>query len=155
MPFHGDDQVRREGCAGHGAGHGSFLITYTSTADAITADQLGGFFVGWPVAPSAERHLELLRGSHAVELALDGDAVVGFVTAISDRVMSAFIPLLEVLPEYRHQRIGTELVRRLLVRLDGLYMVDLCCDADLEPFYRAFGFQTLDRGMGIRRRENI
>ncbi|MGZ4290085.1 MAG: GNAT family N-acetyltransferase [Gaiellaceae bacterium] len=131
------------------------MITYTNTADAITADQLHGFFVGWPVAPSTERHLELLRGSHAVELALDGDAVVGFVTAISDGVMSAFIPLLEVLPEYRHRRIGTELVHRLLAQLDELYMIDLCCDADLEPFYGALGFQTLDRGMGVRRRANI
>jgi GNAT superfamily N-acetyltransferase len=131
------------------------LITYTSTADAITADQLRGFFVGWSVAPSPERHLELLRRSDAVELALDGDAVVGFATAISDGVMSAFIPLLEVLPEYQHQRIGSELVHRLLEQLDDLYMIDLCCDADLEPFYEALGFQTLDRGMGIRRRENI
>jgi GNAT superfamily N-acetyltransferase len=69
--------------------------------------------------------------------------------------MSAFIPLLEVLPEYQHQGVGTELVRRLLGQLDDLYMIDLCCDADLEPFYTALGFQTLDRGMGIRRRENI
>jgi ribosomal protein S18 acetylase RimI-like enzyme len=127
------------------------VITYTSTADGITADQLRGFFVGWPVAPSPERHLELLRGSHALELALDGDAAVGFVTAISDGVMSAFIPLLEVLPEYQHQGIGKELMRRLLGQLDDLYMVDLCCDAGLEPFYSALGFQTLDRGMGVRR----
>jgi ribosomal protein S18 acetylase RimI-like enzyme len=131
------------------------VITYTTTAEGISPDQLRGFFVGWPVTPSTERRLELLRGSHAVELALDGDAVVGFVTAISDGVMSAFIPLLEVLPEYQHQGIGTELVRRLLGQLDELYMIDLCCDADLEPFYRALGFQTLDRGMGIRRRGNI
>jgi ribosomal protein S18 acetylase RimI-like enzyme len=131
------------------------LVIYTDTADAITADQLRGFFVGWPVAPSPERHLELLRGRHAVELALDDDAVVGFVTATGDGVMSAFIPLLEVLPEYQHQGVGTELVRRLLGQLDDLYMIDLCCDADLEPFYTALGFQTLDRGMGIRRRENI
>ena len=124
---------------------------YTSTADAITADQLGGFFVGWSYPPSPERHLDILHGSHAVELALDGDTVVGFATAISDGVLSAFIPLLEVLPEYQHRRIGTELVRRLLGRLDTFYMVDLCCDAGLEPFYRTLGFQTLDRGMGIRR----
>lgn len=131
------------------------MITYTSTADGITATQLRGFFVGWPVAPSAERHLQLLRGSHAVELALDGDAVVGFVTAISDGVMSAFIPLLEVRPEYQRQSIGTELVRRLLVQLDDVYMIDLSCDADLEPFYGALGFQTLDRAMGMRRQERL
>jgi len=124
---------------------------YIDNAEAIRADQLRGFFVGWPSKPTPERHLDLLRGSYAVELALDGDTVVGFVTAISDGVLSAFIPLLEVLPDYGNRGIGTELMRRLLAQLDGLYMVDLCCDASLERFYRALGFQVLDRGMGIRR----
>ena len=32
-----------------------FLITDTDTADAVNADQLHGFFAGWPVAPSPER----------------------------------------------------------------------------------------------------
>ena len=77
---------------------------------------------------------------------------MGFATAVSDGVLSAFIPLLEVLPAYQGQGIGKELVRRLLVRLGQLYMVDLCCDAALEGFYTQLGFQTLDRGMGIRRR---
>lgn len=88
-------------------------------------------------------------------MALDGDRVVGFATAISDGVMSAFIPLLEVLPEYQRRGIGGELIRRLLGQLDHLYMVDLCCDGDLEPFYSALGFQVIDRGMGIRRRERL
>lgn len=131
------------------------MITYTDTAVAIRRDQLEGFFLGWPVKPTPEKHVKLLRESYAVELALDGDNVVGFATAISDGVLSAFIPLLEVLPEYQHQGIGTELVRRLLTRLETLYMVDLCCDAGLEAFYTRFGFQVLDRGMGIRRLVNI
>jgi ribosomal protein S18 acetylase RimI-like enzyme len=127
------------------------VITYIDSAEAIRADQLSGFFVGWPSKPTPERHLDLLRGSYAVELAFNGDTVVGFVTAISDGVLSAFIPLLEVLPDYGNQGIGTELMRRLLVQLDQFYMVDLCCDASLEPFYSTLGFQVLDRGMGIRR----
>jgi len=45
--------------------------------------------------------------------------------------------------------------RRLLGQSDRLYMIDLCCDADLEPFYSALGFQSLDRGMGVRSRGNI
>jgi hypothetical protein len=34
-------------------------------------------------------------------------------------------------------------------------MVDVVCDAGLEPFYGRFGFVTLDRAMGLRRREKI
>jgi ribosomal protein S18 acetylase RimI-like enzyme len=64
---------------------------------------------------------------------------VGYATAISDGMLSAFIPLLEALPAYRNQAIATELVRRLLTQLDQLYMVDVCCDAMLEPFYLRLG----------------
>jgi len=132
------------------------LIDYTDRLDELEPGHLDGFFVGWPNPPSAERHLELLRGSAAVELALDDDngQVVGFVTAVGDGVLSAYIPLLEVLPAYQGRGIGSELVRRLLARLADLYMVDVCCDAELEPFYRRLGFRTLDRGMGIRNYEH-
>ena len=125
-------------------------IEYTDRLDGVDARHLDGFFVGWPNPPSAERHLAVLRGSAAVVLARDGEDVVGFVNAISDGVLSAYIPLLEVLPEYQGRGIGSELVRRLVARLESLYMVDLSCDAELEPFYLRLGFRTLDRGMGIR-----
>ena len=128
------------------------MIEHADSLEGVEPRQLEGFFVGWPSPPSPERHLELLRGSAAVVLARDGERVVGFVTAISDGVLSASIPLLEVLPDYQGRGIGTELMRRILARLDGLTMVDLSCDAPLEPFYARLGFQTLDRAMGIRSR---
>ncbi len=77
--------------------------------------------------------------------------MVGFVTAISDGVLSAFIPLLEVLPERQGEGIGTELVRRLLAELEDFYMVDLMCDPELETFYSRFEMVLLS-GMGLRRR---
>ena len=128
-------------------------IEYAEALDGIEPRNLQGFFVGWPSPPSPERHLELLRGSAAVVLARDGEDVIGFVNAISDGVLSAYVPLLEVLPAYQGRGIGSELVRRLVARLESLYMVDLCCDAELEPFYLRLGFRTLDRGMGIRNYE--
>ena len=70
-----------------------------------------GFFVDWPTKPSPERHLALLHGSDKVVLAGDDQTgrVVGFVTAVSDGMVSAFLPLLEVLPEYQGRGIGSEL----------------------------------------------
>jgi ribosomal protein S18 acetylase RimI-like enzyme len=129
------------------------VIEYAESVDGVEARDLEGFFAGWPQPPTPERRLELLRGSDHVVLAREGERVVGFVTAISDGVLSAYVPLLEVLPDRQGRGIGSELMRRLLARLEDLYMVDLCCDADLEPFYRRLGLQTLDRGMGIRNRD--
>lgn len=63
--------------------------------------QLTGFFEGWPSPPSEERHLALLRGSSHVVLAWHAEEIVGFVTAISDGVLAAYIPLLEVRPGWR------------------------------------------------------
>lgn len=127
------------------------MIEYATDVDDVRVEDLRGFFVDWPHPPSPGRHLEILRASARVVFARDADSgrVVGFVTAVGDGVLSAFIPLLEVLPEYQGRGIGTELVRRMLDLLEGLYMVDLCCNEDLVPFYERFGMQRLV-AMGLR-----
>ena len=56
-------------------------------------------------------------------------------------MLSAYIPLLEVLSPYRKMGIGGELVGRMLRKLDGLYMVDVTCHPDLRPFYSGFGMR--------------
>ena len=56
-------------------------------------------------------------------------------------MLSSYISHLEVLPEFRGRGIGSELVRRMLDTLSHLYMVDLVCDPDVQPFYEALGLQ--------------
>lgn len=125
------------------------MLSFATSTDGIRPDQLIGFFEGWPNPPSPERHLDLLNGSTHVVLALDEGRVVGFATAISDGVLSAYVPLLEVLPAWRRKGLGRALVERLLIEVGEIYMVDLVCDPDLEPFYASLGFQP-NRAM-IRR----
>ncbi|NIS29966.1 MAG: GNAT family N-acetyltransferase, partial [Actinobacteria bacterium] len=86
------------------------MIAYRTDPDGVTPDALAGFYEGWPSAPDPDRRLEVLKGSSHVVLAYDGDRLVGFVTAVSDGVLAAFIPLLEVLPGHRGRGIGSELV---------------------------------------------
>jgi len=131
---------------------GETEIRYLESIDGITAAQLtGGFFVGWPDPPNPETHLRLLAGSDHIVLAVDSETnhVIGFITAITDGVLSAYIPLLEVLPAYQHRGIGQELMQKMLDRLRHLYMVDLLCDQELQPFYEQLGMQPA-MGMLIR-----
>lgn len=128
------------------------MVSYVESAEGLTPDSLRGFFQGWAAPPGPETHLRILEGSDAIVLALEGEGrVVGFVTAVTDGVLAAYIPLLEVLPERRGRGIGTELVRRMLARLEGLYMVDLMCDPPLQAFYARLGMAP-GTGMMIRRR---
>jgi GNAT superfamily N-acetyltransferase len=112
---------------------------YTDVLDDVTPAMLHGFFVGWPDPPSRDTHLRLLRDSSAAIVAIEGERVIGFITAISDGILSAYVPLLEVLPERQGRGIGAELVRRMRERLANLYMVDLLCDDDVAPFYERVG----------------
>ena len=124
------------------------MIVYTDTLEDVTPAKLHGFFEGWRREVTPPEHLEILQSSYAFVLAIDDDEdeVVGFVTAISDGKLAAYIPLLEVRPEYQGKGIGTELFRRMLETLDGLYMIDTICDEDLRDFYERFEMHP-SRGM--------
>jgi GNAT superfamily N-acetyltransferase len=128
------------------------VIDYTESLDGIEPRQLEGFFVDWPHPPSPETHLRLLSGTDYVVLAIDVERgqVVGYVTALTDGVLSCFVPLLEVLPAYQGQGIGQALMTRMLDRLGHLPNVDLLCDPDVAPFYERFGMKPA-QGMVLRR----
>ena len=131
----------------HGGHDGQ--MEYRSSARHVEPDDLVGFFDGWPSPPSPEKHLAVLHGSSHVVVAEEAGRIVGFVTAISDGVLAAYLPLLEVRREWRGRGVGSELVRRILAELQGLYMVDVVCDAHLIPFYQRFGLVPL---AGLARR---
>ena len=112
---------------------------------------LRGFFADWKTPHTPNAHLEILNNSAYVVLAVDRSTnkVVGFITAITDFVQSAFIPLLEVLPEYRNQGIGRSLVKQMLEKLDHICAIDLMCDPELQAFYQKLGMVP-SVGMVIR-----
>ncbi len=127
------------------------MIRYSIDVDALDVTHLGGpFFVGWPDPPDPATHLRILRGARHAVVALDGDAVVGFATALGDGVLAAFIPLLEVTPTHRGRGIGSELIRTLLQDIGPLYAVDAVCDPELVGFYERLGFRA---GTAVVRRE--
>lgn len=126
------------------------MIRYTNKLDNIKKEDLRGFFQGWPSPPSEEKHLEILKNSTYIWLAInENNDVVGFINSISDKCLSAYIPLLEVKPEYKNKGIGTELVKRMIESLGDYYMVDLLCDEDVIPFYKRLNMFEV-KGMVIR-----
>jgi predicted N-acetyltransferase YhbS len=129
-------------------------VEYLTSAERVEARQLVGFFEGWPSPPSPEGHLAILRGSSHVVLAEEGGEIIGFVTAVGDGALAAYIPLLEVRRRWRGKGVGGELVRRMLTRLEGYYMVDIVCDPELIPFYERFGMTPL-AGMARRNRSAL
>lgn len=116
------------------------MVEYICSLFNIKEDNLIGFFSGWSNPPNTSKHLEILKNSNHFWLAVEVSSgnVIGFINAISDKTLSAYIPLLEVLPEYRNKGIGTELVRRMLTTLEEYYMVDLVCEENLVNFYKRF-----------------
>jgi len=115
------------------------------SAAGLGEDDLDGFFLGWREPPSPARRVQILHSAHLVVLARAHDRrVVGFITAITDGTFSAYIPLLEVAPDWRGRGIGTRLVRAMLERPEGCYIVDLVCDDDLVPFYEKASYRSSD-----------
>lgn len=115
--------------------------TLHTTLDGVTPGQLQGFFVDWPNPPSPDTFHRVLAGSYRVVLAVSGGQVIGFVQAVSDGVLTAYIPLLEVLPEWQGRGVGRALMTRMQAELRHLYAVDLGCDDNLVPYYEALGMR--------------
>lgn len=126
-------------------------IRYTTSLEGVTEEMLIGFFEGWKTKSVVNRHLQMLRGSDKVVLAIEesGRHVVGIINALCDGVNSAFIPMLEVVPKYRKQEIGRELVRRMLEELKEYPCIDLACEPEMQPFYEKCGMRR-STGMMIR-----
>ena len=126
-------------------------IHYTDSLDGITSTMLTGFFEGWQVLPSGEKHLRMLEGSRYVVVAIDDETshVVGRITAISDGANAAYIPMLEVLPAYRSRGIGRELVARMLHELRDYPCIDLMCAPERQQFYERCGLRR-SVGMSVR-----
>ena len=115
-------------------------IEYTKNLNEIDTEMLNGFFVGWPNPPSTTMHLKILKNAYCSYIVIDKNCgkVVGFVNAISDGVLTAYIPLLEVLPDYKGNEIGSEFIKLMLEELKDIYMVDICHDKELIPYYARF-----------------
>lgn len=131
-------------------------ITLTSDLTDLKADQLEGFFVGWPSPPTPGVHLKQLRNSTIALLAKEESTqrIVGFITVLTDGTLFAFVSALEVLPSHQGKGIGKALVESALSQVSHIYAIDLVCDPDVQPFYKKCGL-TPYHSMVARRQDRI
>ena len=119
------------------------MITYSNSAKDLDRSELDGFLAHWDFEPPEGTLFEMLTRSSEVILArdLESSIICGYISALSDGVACAYISALEVRPAYRGKGIGTELLNRMVDRLDvfGIY---LSCAPSMTPFYEAAGFSV-------------
>jgi ribosomal protein S18 acetylase RimI-like enzyme len=116
-----------------------FKIIFKDETSDLSKFEDSGFFVGWNCKPKVDLKTILSKSTYFV-VAVDGQKIVGFVTCNSDTYVSAYIPLLEVLPEYKNQKIGTKLMQKMLEKVQDMYMIDIICDVEMNSFYAKFNF---------------
>jgi len=111
------------------------MIEYKINDD-IKPGELGNFFQGWKSPPSIEIKEKLIDGSDLIVTARENGNLVGFLTAISDGAMHAFISLVEVLETHQGKGIGSRLMRCAVDYFKGYYDIVLITDPDKALFYR-------------------
>lgn len=101
----------------------------------------------WWVASRDDADLvkRIVAGSHCFLVVEDGKRVVGMGRAISDGVSDAYIQDVAVDANVRDRGIGSEIIRRLLSRLnrDGVNWVGLIAERGSHPFYQRLGFKVM------------
>jgi predicted N-acetyltransferase YhbS len=106
------------------------------------------YAVSWPNHLHFEFEL-VFRRAVAYVLAFDEGRLVGSVYVAWDGAQHAFLLEPTVHPEYRHQGIGRELVRRAAdaARDAGCETLHVDYEEALTPFYEACGFQPTAAGL--------
>ena len=124
------------------------MIEY-KISDRIIPNELNHFFQDWKSPPSLEIRGKLLDGADLIITARENGKLIGFLTAISDGAMHAFITLVEVLKIYQGKGVGTHLMKLAVSHFKGYYDIVLITDPDKVAFYKNFGFNEI-YGMHIR-----
>lgn len=117
-------------------------IEYIDNLKEFKNIEFEGFFVGWTKEiPKNFLQDILINSTYNAVAVLNKTKAIGFITANSDKVVSAYIPLIEVLPEFQKQGIGKKLMEHILKNLRDIYMIDLLCDDEIVDYYLKQGFQ--------------
>jgi ribosomal protein S18 acetylase RimI-like enzyme len=125
----------------------SFQFLHTPTDDQI--DQLILLYkeARWWSAATDNRDLikGIVTGSHCFCVATANTKIIGMGRSISDGVSDAYIQDVMVSKPFRLQKIATEIITRLIKKLeeDGIGWIGLIAEQGSADFYRPFGFEPM------------
>ena len=96
---------------------------------------------GWANRRSVEGIQAMLDGTPLTLGAWEGDRLVGFVRVITDGIYRALIDDVVVEESKRGTGIGSELMQRVVGRLEEIEEVSLRCGEQVVPFYERHRFE--------------
>jgi GNAT superfamily N-acetyltransferase len=97
--------------------------------------------VGWSRPANEEELREVLQAGPAVG-AWDGERLVGFVRALSDGHLAAYVEDVMVHQDYRRGGVGDLIMSRLLREIKQSANVSLFCERPVARFYERHGFRA-------------
>lgn len=94
---------------------------------------------------NAETVRKIISGSHCFVIATGNDAIIGMGRAISDRASDAYIQDVTVLPSFRGNKIGSQIIRMIVEKLtqDGIGWIGLIAEKNAKAFYEPLGFSVM------------
>lgn len=103
---------------------------------------------GWWVddIPDDPSHVrQIIAGSHCFIIVTVENKIIGMGRAISDKASDAYIQDLTVVDSHRKKGIGTEILKRLVARLegDGIKWIALIAERNSRDFYTNYGFNIM------------
>ena len=118
----------------------------------ITLYRAAGWWGDGPDDPDLVRRI--VAGSHCVVVARCEEKIVGMGRAISDGASDAWVQDVTVDGPFRHQKIGSRIVGRIVDRLqgDGLSWIGLVAENHTHDLYRALGFEPMADAVPMRRK---
>ncbi len=115
-------------------------LEYRHDCDGLTVAALEQLFRAADLGGRAgDKILRAFRQSQRVRTAFDGTRLVGAVRCLTDFEYHALVYDLAVDPAYQRRGVGSTLLGSLLEGVT-VWRVMLVADADVQPFYRRFGF---------------
>lgn len=132
------------------------MIIYKLYTDELEDVKIAeGFFDGWLNPPDENVHRKILSGSFKSFVAIHEEKkeIIGYINVISDGVLTAYIPFLEVINDYKGQGIGNKLAKMAMEEFKDFYMIDIICDSELVHFYEKMGMRK-SNAMIIRNYES-